>query len=54
MAKNFDILATSLIYAIILIGQQNYFSDLAKVLNVSAKLFFPYTYGSYISLYNQK
>jgi len=34
-AKNFDILATSLIYVIILIGQQNCFSDLAKVLNVS-------------------
>jgi len=44
-AKSFDILAISstLIILIILIVQQNYFSDLypAKILNLSAKSFFP-------------
>jgi len=40
-AKNFDILAIS--FYIILIVQQNYFSDLypAKILDLSAKLFLP-------------
>jgi len=45
-AKNFDILATTIIwtfYIIILMVQQNYFSDLysAKILDLSAKPFFP-------------
>jgi len=56
--KNFDILATDLSYIIILIVQQNYFSDLysAKILNLSAKPFFPCTYtyvydtNTYISI----
>jgi len=44
VAKNFDILATSLsVLLIILIVQQNYFFDLypAKILDLSAKSFFP-------------
>jgi len=47
-AKNFDILATSLSVLIILIVQQNYFSDLypTKILDLSAKPFFPCTYYS--------
>jgi len=44
-AKNFDILATglSVLHIIILIIQQNYFSDLypVKILDLSTKLFFP-------------
>jgi len=43
-AKNFNILAISLsVLIIILIVQQNYFSDLylAKMLDLSAKPFFP-------------
>jgi len=47
-AKNFDVLATSLSVLIILIVQQNYFSDLypTKILDLSAKPFFPSTYYS--------
>jgi len=44
VAKNFDILVTWAFYIIILIVQ-NYFSDylyLAKILDLSAKPFFPY------------
>jgi len=47
LQKNFDILATDLsVLHIILIVQQNYFSDLyqTKILDLSAKLFFPCTY----------
>jgi len=47
IAKKFDILATGwAFYVIILIIQQNYFSDLypVKILNLSAKSFFPYIY----------
>jgi len=42
-AKNFEVPATSLSILIILIVQQNYFSDLypAKILDLSAKPFFP-------------
>jgi len=45
VAKNFDILATKF-YIIILMIQQNYFYDMypAKILDLSAKLFFPCTY----------
>jgi len=41
-AKSFDSLATSLSVIIILIVQQNYFSDLypGKILDLSAKSFF--------------
>jgi len=42
-AKSFDIPTTSLsvFYIIILIVQQNYFSDLHPILDLSAKSFFP-------------
>jgi len=54
VAKNFGTLATSLNSIIILMVQQNYFSDLypAKILDPSAKLFsfFPYSFRSQFPL----
>jgi len=50
-AENSDILTTGVwtFYIIILIVQQNYFSDLysAKILNLSARPFFPCIFNKY-------
>jgi len=53
-AKNFYILATSTFYIIILIIQQNYFSDLypAKILDLSGKSFFSYRKDHFYQRYN--